>query len=169
MILLLVWLATDPVSAPEPVFAPGDHIWVGRGMAEGYGLDFGRKLTILKVRVLFMKEARMVFAEIPGRRYYMRTDFGPFYAFREDPEHSERYTPEEWETIRRGEITVGMSKDLFLHIRPRTQEINVIRHPEGTIEQWIYRENPRDLYGTRAENPPTEVYYFQNEVLIEIL
>jgi len=147
----------------------GDRIWVGVGMAKGYKLPFGESLTIKKVRVLFMKEARVVFEEIPGRRYYLRTDFGPYYAFRENPKKAYSFSPEEWETIRRQEITVGMSKTLFLCIKPKAEEIHYQTNPRGPIEQWIYREHPKDLFGSRSENPPTQIYFFQNDVLIAMI
>ena len=157
------------LNVPSHDFKVGGHIWVGSGMADGYGLTFGQKLTIKKVRVLFMKEARIVFEEIPDRRYYMRTDFGPFYAFVEDPDTLYDFSPEKWEEIRRGVIEEGMSKINFLCIRPKAEEIHYQTNPRGPIEQWIYRENPRGLYGSRAQNPPTAIYYFQNDVLIAIL
>lgn len=146
----------------------GDRIWVGIGMAEGYNLPFGKILTIKKVRVLFMKEARVFFEEIPGR-FYLRTDFGPNYAYRADPKQSFKFSPDEWETIRRKEITIGMAKTLFLCIKPKSQEIHYQTDPRGPIEQWIYREHPRDLYGSRSQNPPTQIYYFQNDILIAII
>jgi hypothetical protein len=152
----------------KPFLKVGDHIWVGSGMASGFNLPFGQKLTVKKVRVLFMKEARIYFEELK-KRYYLRTDFGDSYAFREDPGTKYHYTPEQWEVIRRGEISKGMSKTMFLCIKPKSEEIHYQTNPAGPIEQWIYRENPVDMFGSREANPPTEIYYFQNDVLIEML
>ncbi len=163
LLTALLWMGEK-----EDFLKPGDHIWVGHGMAEGYGLPFGKKLTIKKVRVLIMKEARVVFEEYPNR-YYLRTDFPASYAFREEPKQTYGLTPEEWETIRRGEITLGMSKRMFLMIKPKSDEI-FYRYGAGSpIEQWIYREHYKPLYGKTYQNPPTNIYFFQDDVLISIM
>jgi hypothetical protein len=165
------------VDAPKPFnraeeaaafLQPGDPLWVGWGMARGYNLPFGEKLTVAKVRLLFMHEARLRFEGI-DRRIYLRTDFGPDYAFRTDPEKTYAFTPEQWQSIREGRITVGMSKEMFLCIKPKAREVHYQPNPAGPIEQWIYRDNPREMYGDRSQNPPTAIYYFQNDVLITIL
>lgn len=169
---MVLWIGLLPALAGsdgEDFLQKGDRLWVGIGMAQGYNLPFGEVLTVKKVRVLFMKEARVVFEEIPGRRYYLRTDFGPYYAFRQDPKKAYTFTPEEWETIRRQEITIGMPKSLFLCIKPKSDEIHYQTNPRGPIEQWIYREHPKDLFGSRSENPPTQIYFFQNDVLIAMI
>ena len=131
---------------------PGDPLWVGHGMARGYDLPFGKKLTVKKVRILFMMEARVVFEEYP-RRFYLRTDFGQDYAYRNDPKNHYQFSPEQWETIRRGTITVGMEKQMFLLIKPKSEEIHYQTNPRGPIEQWIYREHPRILYGATEPKP----------------
>ena len=168
LLLCLCQFPRGPVVEEQPFLQPGDAIWVGAGMAKGFHLPFGKKLTVKKVRVLFMKEARLYFNELP-KRYYLRTDFGDNYAFREDPDLKYDYSPEQWEAIRRGEVHKGMSKRMFLCIRAKSEEIHYQTNPRGPIEQWIYRENPVGLFGDREANPPTEIYYFQNDVLIEIL
>jgi hypothetical protein len=136
-------------------------------MAKGYNLPFGERLTVKKVRTLFMSEARVVFEERPGR-FYIRTDFTASYAFRENPKKAYRLTPEQWEKVRRGEIEVGMEKHLFLLIRPKPEEVFYRYGPEGPIEQWIYREHQLGLYGKTYQNPPTNVYFFHNDRLISI-
>ena len=166
------WLPGETELAPlrqeAERFKPGDVIWVGHGMAKGYNLPFRQKLTIKKARYLFMKEIRVVFEEYP-RRFYLRADFGPNYAFRADPRQTYSFSPEQWENIRRGSISIGMSKDLFLLVMPKSEEIHVRPDPDGDVEQWIYREHPKDLYGSFKENPPTQIYYFQNDILISVL
>ena len=62
-----------------------------------------------------------------------------------------------------------MHKTLFLCIKPKSEEIHYQTNPNGPIEQWIYREHPRGLYGSRNQNPPTQIYYFQNDILIAII
>lgn len=154
-------------TAFEPL-AAGDQLWVGRGMARGYGLTFGERLTVRRVRVLLGQEFRLVFEEYP-RRFYLRTDFGPDYAFRADPEQSFEFSEEQWATIKEGRIQVGISKRMFLCILPKPAEIHVRQDPEGAVEQWIYRANPTELFGSDQQNPPTHIYYFQNDFLIAIL
>ena len=153
---------------PETFLKPGDTIWVGHGMAKGYNLPFGKKLTVKKIRIMFRLEARLFF-EGSNRKYYLRTDFSDNYAFREDPRQKYSFTPEEWYTMRQGTITEGMSKELFLCIRRRAPEIHYQTNPAGPVEQWIYRDNPTSMYGMGVENPPTAIYYFQNDQLIHIL
>ena len=154
--------------AEEPFLKVGDHLWVGLGMANGYGLRFGQRLTVKKVRVLFMKEARMVFVEHP-ERLYLRTDFGDDYAFRQDPRQKYAFSEATWSTILAERIEVGMTLEVFLCIRPRSEEIHRQEQPDGPVEQWIYREHPVSLYGNRELNPPTHIYYFQDGVLIAVM
>ena len=153
----------------EPFLQPGDPLWVGHGMAEGYGLPFLAKLTVKKVRYLIMNEARVVFEENPKRPYYLRTDLGPNYAFLTDPRQTYAFTPEQWEDIRRGRIEIGMSKLMFLCIKPRPEEAFTVADEKGPIEQWVYRAEPVQLFGDLKQNPPTNIYYFQNNVLVAIL
>ena len=147
---------------------PGQHLWVGHGMARGYDLPFGQKLTIKRVRVLLSQEARLVFEEYP-RRFYLRADFADNYAFRGDPYTTYDLTDSQWQDVRAGHITLGMSKRIFLLIRERPEEINRQEDPGGPVEQWIYRDEPSALFGRREQNPPTAIYYFQNDILIAIL
>jgi len=150
-------------------FRKGTKIWVAKGMADGYKLPFGQCLTIRKARKMFMKEVRIVFEEYPERRFYLRSDFGPNYAFRRNPREVYDFTPEEWESIRRGDIRIGMSKRLFLCIKPLAEEIYYQPNPEGPIEQWVYRDKPKSLYGARSANPPSQIFFFQNDVLIHVM
>ena len=158
----------EPLPQERERLQPGDHIWVGYGMAKGYHLPFRKKLTVKKARYLFMKEIRVVFVEYP-QRFYLRSDFGPSYAFWSDPAENYSFSPEQWETIRRGSITVGMHKNLFLMVMPKSEEIHSQPGSGDPVEQWIYREHPKELYGSFQENPPTHIYYFQNDILISIL
>ncbi|CAM2064315.1 hypothetical protein SCOR_03030 [Sulfidibacter corallicola] len=153
----------------EPFLEKGDTLWVGRGMAEGYRLTFLKPLTVKSVRVLFMKEARVRFHEIPGRRFYLRTDFGDDYAFRTNPRDTYPFTPDQWSAIQAGRIRLGMSKSMFLCIMPKSEEIHVQRDAEGPVEQWIYRKEPVQLFGAGQQNPPVAVYFFRNEVLVSKL
>ena len=152
----------------EGFLKPGDHIWVGIEMARGYQLPFGKRLTIKKIRVLLQQEARIVFEEYP-RRYYLRTDFGNSYAFRENPYEHFDFSDEQWQNIKQERVHIGMSKEVFLCIKPKAEEIHLIGDPGGTIEQWIYREEPIILFGRTKNNPPTHIYFFQNDRLIQIL
>ncbi len=165
--LMLIGLLTLGETPFEPL-NQGDPLWVGRGMALGFNLPFGKRLTVKRVRVLLGQEFRLVFEEYP-RRFYLRTDFGPDYAFREDPKESFDFSEEQWAAIIEGRIEVGISKKMFLCIKPRAHEIHVREDPGGPIEQWIYRANPVQLFGADEQNPPTHIYYFQKDFLIAIL
>jgi len=166
MVLLLYLCACLPNGGEEQAFlAVGDHLWVGYGMARGYDLPFGERLTVRKVRVLFMKESRIYFEGYP-QRYYLRTDFADDYAFREDPRKKYDFSEAQWEMIRKGEIRIGMSMTMFLLIWPRSQEIELSADGNGPIEQWLYREKPIELYGTRELNPPTHLFFFQKGTLV---
>jgi len=160
-------LASTLMFGPDEFLKAGDHLWVGHGMARGYDLPFGKRLTVKKVRTMFMSEARVVFEEYPNR-FYIRTDFSSSYAFRENPKEAYQLTPEEWETVRRGDIKVGMEKRLFLLIRPMSNEVFYRYGPDGPTEQWIYREHQLGLYGKTYQNPPTNIYFFHNDQLVNI-
>lgn len=143
---------------------PGQEIWVGHGMAKGYGMPFATKLTVVKARELIMKEVRVILSD--GKKYYLKADFGDDYAFREDPFQKYPFSEREWEMVQQGVIQVGMRKELFLCIKPRPDEVSQTAHPDGAIECWIYRDEPRDLFGSFEQNPPTSIFYFQNDVLV---
>ncbi len=169
-ISLFIAPAASDALAQEEIsrLKPGDHIWVGYGMAKGYDLPFAKRLTVKKLRYMFMAEVRVVFEEYP-RRFYLRADFGPDYAFRGEPFKTFDFTEEQWEDIKQGVITVGMSKTMFLCIKPKSKEIHYQTSPDGPLEQWLYREHPTELFGSAKQNPPTGVYYFQDDILVRIL
>ncbi|MCB1041984.1 MAG: hypothetical protein KDC35_03545 [Acidobacteria bacterium] len=156
------WLALTLICSTG--IQPGDAIWVGHGMAVGYGLPFGQKMTVVKARELIMKEVRVVLDD--HRKYYLKADFGDDYAFREDPHGKYDFTDQQWRQIENGTIQIGMTLQVFLCIRPRADERYVTDNPHGPIECWVYRDEPVNLWGATEQNPPTAIYYFQNERLV---
>ncbi len=157
ILCLCLWLSGDGIN-------PGDTLWVGYGMAKGYGLPFASKMEVLKAREIMMKEVRVILSD--NKKYYLKADFTDDYAFREDPYLKYDFTPEQWDQVASGLIHVGMSQEIFLCIMPMATEIHQVDHRMGVIESWLYRDEPVVLFGSRAANPPSAIYYFQNGFLV---